>query len=596
MDGASLLATGSVFARDFRVVRRLAEGGMGAVYVVDQISTSERRALKIMHPQFVRDAKSRERFDQEARVGARIRSNHVVRVIQAGVDEPTGTPWLCMELLEGQDLDTIASRKGRLPAEDVATIFEQACHALEEAHQIPVVHRDLKPENIFIAAPLSPGIPFTVKILDFGIAKLVQEARTTGGLTAAIGTPLWMAPEQAEASQNITPAADVWALGLIAFRLLTGVHYWRSANVENATMMAIYAEILTHPLAPAAERAAELGVKEHLPAGFDPWFARCVNRRLEERFPDAGQLRDGLLALLRGGKAATSTARRMDSGLLRVGESEPPPAPERPSISDSVAPTAKTAPLATTPGDRGRRRLALAIGAVAILGGVAVGFALRQSPSDPRREQVGGTELGSPAPAAPAEQAPAPPAVALPPSSEAPPAPIPVSAPIDRPRPAAPASPSATPSIASPPAPAPSPALARPAAPSPRPDPAPGPGAAPVAPQGRAPDAGGVSTAAPERPHVPGPSPATGQPPAQPARTPPAAADATPATATITVNCQPWATVRIGGRVLGTTPVGPIQVPVGTVRIVLEREGRPPMIKIEPVARGQFRAFNYRFP
>ena len=145
------LTPGMVFARDFRVVRHLSAGGMGAVYVVEQISTQRPRALKIMLPELVREPKARERFMQEATVSARIRSDHIVEVVGAGVDDETGTPWMAMELLEGEELADTMRRRGTLPPVEVMEVFRQLCHALAAAHRKGIVHRDLKPENVLLS-------------------------------------------------------------------------------------------------------------------------------------------------------------------------------------------------------------------------------------------------------------------------------------------------------------------------------------------------------------------------------------------------------------------------------------------------------------
>src|SRR3954447_19206779 len=137
------LANDTVFARDYRVLQPLAEGGMGAVYVVEQLSTGSRRALKLMHPQLVQDPRLRQRFEQEARVGARIESDHVVQVIAAGVDEETGYPFLVMELLKGEDLGAALAKRGAMSPEETRQIFAQLCHALAAAHVAGIVHRDL---------------------------------------------------------------------------------------------------------------------------------------------------------------------------------------------------------------------------------------------------------------------------------------------------------------------------------------------------------------------------------------------------------------------------------------------------------------------
>lgn len=320
---------------------------MGAVYVVEQLSTSEARALKIMHPNLVADAQSRARFDREARVSGQIASQHAVKVIAAGVDEPTETPWICMELLEGEDLATRFERLGAMDRATTALLFRQVCHALELAHARGIVHRDLKPENIFLSKPLGPGTPFTVKVLDFGIAKIVDEARTMQP-TAAIGTPLWMAPEQADPHAGITPATDVWALGLIAFQALTGRVFWASGNVEGASLSAVLTELITAPIPPASVRARELAEACELPGGFDEFFARCVNRSPEARFRDAGAARDALLAALGG--ASQIPATRPISGRPPVAALAATLAAPLTAGSAAEAAIAPTAPIASLPG------------------------------------------------------------------------------------------------------------------------------------------------------------------------------------------------------------------------------------------------------
>ena len=287
MTTPTLLGAGSVFAGDYRIVRPLNQGGMGAVYVVEQISTGKQRALKLMHAQLVSDPELRRRFEQEARVGSRIASEHVVEVHAAGVDAPSGMPYLVMELLEGEDLSSRVKR-GPMSVDELRGVFEQLCHAMGAAHRVGIVHRDLKPENIYLARSLrAGGAPFTVKVLDFGIAKLAAEAGTHG-TTGAMGSPLWMAPEQTERG-TVTPRADVWAMGLIAFDVLTGTHFWRTAFLPGGTVGQLLREIVLEPIPPASERAAERGLAERLPTGFDAWFARCVVREPSGRFADASE-------------------------------------------------------------------------------------------------------------------------------------------------------------------------------------------------------------------------------------------------------------------------------------------------------------------
>ncbi len=289
---AAQLATGSVFAGDYRIERPLAQGGMGAVYIVEQMSTGRRRALKVMHARLLSDPKLRARFAQEARIGAWIGTEHIVEVINAGIDEGTGMPWIAMELLEGETVSTRLARMGAgrgMPWVDVAAILTQLCRALAAAHGRGIVHRDLKPENVFLENVPRPDGPFTVKLLDFGIAKLLDLSGRGSNSTVAIGTPLWMAPEQNE-DAPIGPPADVWAVGLLAYSMLTGRFYWRAANERELVMASLLGEMVFEALPPASERAREYGCEASIPPGFDPWFTRCVARAPGQRFPTGAEM------------------------------------------------------------------------------------------------------------------------------------------------------------------------------------------------------------------------------------------------------------------------------------------------------------------
>ena len=285
------LSPGALYAGEFRVVRPLSEGGMGAVYVVEQHSTGKQRALKIMHPQLVGDESLRQRFVLEARIGARIESDHVIEVVAAGIDAATGTPWLAMELLQGETLAERVETMGPRHLDEVREVVAQLCHALGAAHRVGIVHRDLKPENVFLAVPRREGVRFVLKVLDFGIAKLVAEAETKQ--TAAMGSPLWMAPEQADLGDRISPATDVWALGLLVFWMLTGKELWKGAHVESPNAVQLLSEMKFTDLPSASDRAREYGRADRLPPGFDAWFARCVVRAPAARYVDAHAARLG---------------------------------------------------------------------------------------------------------------------------------------------------------------------------------------------------------------------------------------------------------------------------------------------------------------
>ncbi len=399
------LTVGSVFGGDFRVVRRLSEGGMGAVWIAEQLSTGKERALKVMHAELVIDAKLRERFVQEAKVGAKIESDHIVEVVAAGVDAQTGMPWLAMELLKGEPL---AERWARGPIDraTLGEVFGQLGHALGAAHDAGIVHRDLKPDNIFLATPRRSGVPFMLKVLDFGIAKLVLESHTKQ--TQSIGTPMWMAPEQSEIGKAIRPATDVWALGLIAYALLTGRSYWHAVNTEGAGALQLMREIVMDPLDPASMRAETYGVRHLVPAGFDEWFARSVARSVEARYPDARVAIDALVPLL--GAAA---ARPVVATVIAPPTATMAMPPPRPQPASTTAPHHLTVPMSGSPvspvnpgperagslgvasaGEkpRGTHRTTYAIvGGLAVLGLVGAVWAMQGPPTPPSKNTSAAT-------------------------------------------------------------------------------------------------------------------------------------------------------------------------------------------------------------
>jgi serine/threonine protein kinase len=348
---SAALAPGTIFARDYRIVAPLGQGGMGALYVAEQLSTGKRRALKLMHPTLVSEAEHRERFVREAQVGSRIASEHVVEVTAAGVDEGTGLPYIAMELLEGETLQSYVKRRGFLPPAELMLVFQQLCHAMMAAHAAGIIHRDLKPENVFLAlSRRAGGAPFVVKVLDFGIAKLAAEAGTRG-TTGAMGSPLWMAPEQTERG-TITAAADVWALGLIAYFALTGTVFWRSARDPQTTVAQVLREIVLEPIPAATIRANELGLLDRLPPGFDRFFAQAVVRAPDARFPDATAFWNGLTAMLEA-TGATMAALPPSSGMrpqppatVPSGYGPPTPMPASPVPRTPAAQT----PMPVSPG------------------------------------------------------------------------------------------------------------------------------------------------------------------------------------------------------------------------------------------------------
>jgi serine/threonine-protein kinase len=404
MNAASLLPSAYVIAGEYEVVRPLDEGGMGRVYLVQQRSTGKQRALKVMHREIVADPSLQRRFEQEARVGARIPSEHVVEVLAAGVDAASGLPYLVMELLEGEDLRHRLDTRGGFAAHDVRAIFEQLCHAMAAAHGAGVVHRDLKPENVFLTVSRRAGAGrFTVKVLDFGIAKLAAEAGTRA-TRSAVGSPMWMAPEQTTPGP-VTPAADVWAMGLLAYELLAGKPFWRAANDPGGTTAQLMREVVLDPIPAASTRAADQGLAARLPPGFDAWFERCVARDPGARFADAALAWRAMQRMFATRDALAETAVDPSGGPrgAETGEATPfVPAHRGPSVAPpaAVAPPATSLPQETpvaavhpaarppTPSRPGRGALLAGV-TIAVLG-IATGWVL----SRPSRT----TAVGAPMP------------------------------------------------------------------------------------------------------------------------------------------------------------------------------------------------------
>ena len=277
------LEEGTVFAGRYRIVRCLAAGGMGAVYEVVHLETDRRRALKVMHPHLFQSEEMRERFKREARIAAQVDSEYIVDVSDAGVDEATKTPFLIMELLRGEELGDRLKRMGRLPPSEVVTYMQQTAWALDRTHAASIVHRDLKPENLFLTTR-EDGSP-RIKILDFGVAKLVAEGATAAGATRSLGTPLYMAPEQFRAGTKLTAMADIHALTLMTYTLLVGEAYWAEEARCAGDVIAFAMVVVNGPKESAVNRAARRGVT--LPPGFDAWFAKGTAVNPVDRFPTA---------------------------------------------------------------------------------------------------------------------------------------------------------------------------------------------------------------------------------------------------------------------------------------------------------------------
>lgn len=265
---------------------------MGAIFEVEHTATERRVALKLLFPHIMSVASARSKFELEAKISARVNSPYIVEVLDAGFDEASKSPFLVMELLDGQTLADRVHEHGPLEVDEALRLLEHVAAGLDAAHAYreasgapkPIVHRDLKPENLFLARQHDGSI--IAKILDYGIAKMLGD---TNNVSQEVrGTPMFMAFEQITAG-SLSPQTDVWAFGLIAYHMLTGARYWRSGgDQEESNLQALFAEILTLPLAAPSARLREQNVSIELPAAFDAWLLRCIDREASQRFPSAG--------------------------------------------------------------------------------------------------------------------------------------------------------------------------------------------------------------------------------------------------------------------------------------------------------------------
>jgi serine/threonine protein kinase len=273
---------GTIIAGRYAVRRLLGAGGMGAVYEAENTVTGRRVALKVMLPRAASVDTAPERFLREARAASKVEHPHIVDVLDAGQNPADGCWYIVQELLEGRELRAEMEARGRLPWPAVMTLLGPVMEALGAAHRQGIVHRDVKPENIFLAHSTGGTVP---KLIDFGIARLLDGDGplnlTRSG--ALLGTPNYMAPEQARGLKDIDARADVWAMGVVLREALCGERPFKNDNY-NAMMVSI----LSDPIPPIADVCA--GLPAHVSAALD----RALARDRDRRFRDVGELLEAL--------------------------------------------------------------------------------------------------------------------------------------------------------------------------------------------------------------------------------------------------------------------------------------------------------------
>ncbi len=219
------MLVGQIVADKYRITDVIGQGGMGTVVEAVHLGTGGTIALKLIVSGDVRDPEVMGRFQREARAAGTIDSPHIVRVFDTGIDVESGLPFMVMERLRGEDLANLLKRVGPMSPDAALRITAQACVGLAKAHAAHFVHRDIKPANLFLAETDLGEV--TIKLLDFGIAKLMYESmhQVEGGLTqtgSMLGSPHYMSPEQAQGLRTVDHRTDVWSLGVVLFKMLTG--------------------------------------------------------------------------------------------------------------------------------------------------------------------------------------------------------------------------------------------------------------------------------------------------------------------------------------------------------------------------------------
>jgi serine/threonine protein kinase len=277
---------GAIVAGKYRIERKLGEGGMGLVVAASHLSLGGQVALKFLTSgdELRQDAVTR--FTREAQSVARIKSDHVARVLDMGKLD-TGDPFIVMELLEGTDLHKFVRKNGPLPFADAVEYVLQASEGVAEAHAMGIVHRDLKPANLFLSHK-PDGSPF-VRVLDFGIAKNIRANKEAGDVSLTVGTdvlgsPLYMSPEQIRNPKEVDPRADVWSLGAILYKLLTGRAAFEADNPSASLAMIVMED-------PTPLRQ----FRPDIPPQLEAVIHRCLEKKLDKRFQSVDELACALL-------------------------------------------------------------------------------------------------------------------------------------------------------------------------------------------------------------------------------------------------------------------------------------------------------------
>ena len=267
----------------YRILKQVAEGGMGTVAIAEHVVLGQRVAIKFVLSDLVNEEGVVDRFMREAQAAAGLQSDFVARVFDVDrLDD--GTPYMIMEYLEGEDLDDVIEASGPLPIHTAVDYTLQVLDALAEAHALGIIHRDLKPANLFLAR--RPDRTRRMKVLDFGISKVVQSRRSGGATTgtkSVLGSPSYMSPEQIESSKNVDQRTDIWSIGVVLYELLTAITLFDGPSVG-----VIFAKVLRDRPPPIGQ------LRPDLPAALADAIDKCLAFDRKDRFASAVQLMKAL--------------------------------------------------------------------------------------------------------------------------------------------------------------------------------------------------------------------------------------------------------------------------------------------------------------
>jgi len=279
---AALPNVGDVLVGKYRIEKVVGEGGMGVVFAARHEALDQLVAVKVLLADAAKGEGVIERFVREAQAAARLQSEHVARVFDAGSLE-NNTPFLVMEFLDGCDLEELLKLNGTLPISDACDYIVQALAAMSQAHAVGIIHRDLKPANLFLT--VRPDGSNIIKILDFGISKQTASTGREKALTgrAVLGSPAYMPPEQLRNAKGVDLRADIWSLGIVLYEMLTGV-----APFDGEGVGEIFAAILEK------NPASILARRPEVPPELEAVVFKALQRNPDDRYQSVAEFAEAL--------------------------------------------------------------------------------------------------------------------------------------------------------------------------------------------------------------------------------------------------------------------------------------------------------------